>query len=99
MHYETNSVTGSSIVTLNDKLIVKENDTFKFKTIENIENTDLLVLSNDTTATINSINLEWYSGSITTIDIEPDDLFVAGTDLNQISNNVTIGGLILHNKQ
>ena len=98
MHYETNSVTGSSIVTLNDKLIVKENDTFKFKTIEDIENTDLLVLSNDTTATINSINLEWYSGSITTIDIEPDDAFVAGTDLNQISNNVTIGGLILHNK-
>ena len=98
MHYETNSVTGSSLVTLNDKLIVKENDTFKFKTIEDIENIDLLVLSNDVTATINSINLEWYSGSITTIDIEPDDVFVAGTDLNQIGNNVTIGGLILHNK-
>jgi hypothetical protein len=98
MNYETNSVTGSSILTLNDKLIVKENDTFKFKTIIDIDNTDLLVLSNDVTASINSINLEWYSGSIITIDIEPDDVFVAGTDLNQIGIDVTIGGLILHNK-
>jgi hypothetical protein len=98
IHYETNSVTGSSIITLNEKLIVKENDTFKFKKIVDIENTDLLVLSNEVTASISSINLGWYSGSITTIGIEPDDVFVAGTDLNQIGNNITIGGLILHNK-
>jgi len=98
MHYETNSVTGSSIITLNEKLIVKENDTFKFKKIVDIENTDLLVLSNEVTVSISSINLGWYSGSITTIGIEPDDVFVAGTDLNQIGNNITIGGLILHNK-
>lgn len=98
IHYTANSVTGSSIITLNEKLIVKENDTFKFKKIIDIENTDLLVLSNEVTASINSINLEWYSGSISTIDIEPDDVFVAGTDLNQIGIDITIGGLILHNK-
>jgi len=98
MHYEFNSMTGSSMLTLNDKLIVKENDSFKFKTLGLIENTDLLVLSNDTTASINSINLEWYSGSISTIDIEQDDVFVAGTELNQIGIDITIGGLILHNK-
>jgi hypothetical protein len=98
MHYQTNSGTGSSMLTLNDKLIVKENDTFKFKTISEITNTDYLVLSNDVTASINSINLEWYSGSISTIDIEQDDVFVAGTELNQIGIDITIGGLILHNK-
>ena len=98
MHYQTNSGTGSSMLTLNDKLIVKENDTFKFKTIGQIEDTDYLVLSNDVTASINSINLEWYSGSISTIDIEQDDVFVAGTELNQIGIDITIGGLILHNK-
>jgi len=98
MHYETNSQTGSTMLTLNDKLIVKENDSFKFKTVGEIENTDYLVLSNNLTASINSINLEWYSGSISTIDIEPDDVFVAGTDLNQIGIDITIGGLILHNK-
>jgi hypothetical protein len=98
MNYQTNSGTGSSMLTLNDKLIVKENDTFKFKTISEITNTDYLVLSNDVTASINSINLEWYSGSISTIDIEQDDVFVAGTELNQIGIDITIGGLILHNK-
>jgi hypothetical protein len=98
INYEFNSMTGSGMLTLNDKLIVKENDSFKFKTIGQIENTDYLVLSNDATASINSINLEWYSGSISTIDIEPDDVFVAGTELNQIGIDITIGGLILHNK-
>jgi hypothetical protein len=98
INYQTNSTTGSNILTLNDKLIVKENNVFKFKNILEIENTDYLVLSNDVTASIDSINLEWYSGSIITIDIEPDDVFVAGTDLNQIGTNITIGGLILHNK-
>ena len=98
MHYQTNSETGSTMLTLNDKLIVKSSDSFKFKTIGQIEDTDYLVLSNNTTASINSINLEWYSGSINTLDIEPDDVFVAGTELNQIGIDVTIGGLILHNK-
>jgi hypothetical protein len=98
MQYQTNSETGSTLLTSNDKLIVKENETFKFKNIGEIENTDFLVLSNNATASINSINLEWYSGSIHTIDIEPTDVFVAGTDLNQIGIDITIGGLILHNK-
>jgi hypothetical protein len=98
MNYQTNSETVSTLLTLNEKLIVKENDTFKFKSVIDIENTDLLVISNEVTASINYINLEWYSGSITTIGIEPDDVFVAGTELNQIGNNITIGGLILHNK-
>ena len=98
INYEINSVTGSTLLTLGDKLIVKENDTFKFKEIRDIENTDFIVISNELTASVNSINLEWYSGSITTLDIEPDDVFVAGTDLNQIGIDITIGGLILHNK-
>jgi hypothetical protein len=98
INYETNLMTGSAMLTLNDKLIIKENDSFKFKTIGQIENTDFLVLSNEVTASINSINLQWYTGSISTIDIEPDDVFVAGTDLNQIGIDITIGGLILHNK-
>jgi hypothetical protein len=99
MNYQTNSETGSTLLTLSEKIIVKENDSFKFKTITQIEDTDYLVLSNNATASINSINLEWYSGSIHTIDIEPTDVFVAGTELNQIGIDITIGGLILHNKR
>jgi hypothetical protein len=39
----------------------------------------------------------WYSGSIVILDIEPADVFVAGTDLNEISKN-NVGNILLHNK-
>jgi hypothetical protein len=97
MNYSSGSESGSLIVTSNEKLLIKENDTFKFKEVSNIEDTDLLVISNEKIAEMDSINLEWYSGSIVTINIEPDDVFVAGTDLNGIGAN-SIGSIIAHNR-
>lgn len=97
MNYSSGSESGSLIVTSNEKLLIKENDTFKFKEVSDIEDTDLLVISNEKIAEMNSINLEWYSGSIVTINIEPDDVFVAGTDLNGIGTN-SIGSIIAHNR-
>jgi hypothetical protein len=96
MQYTSGSESGSLIVTSNEKLLIKENDIFKFKPLRDIEDTDLLVISNEKTAEMTSINLEWYSGSIVTINIEPDDVFVAGTNLNEISTNM-LGSIITHN--
>ena len=96
MNYTSGSESGSLIVTANETLLIKENDTFKFKSLSKIEDTDLLVISNEKLAEINSINLEWYSGSIITINIEPDDVFVAGTNLNEIGTNL-LGSVITHN--
>lgn len=97
MNYISGSASGSLIITSNEKLLIKENDIFKFKLINNIEDTDLLVISNEKIAEMTSINLEWYSGSIVTINIEPDDVFVAGTDLNGIGTNL-LGSIIVHNR-
>jgi hypothetical protein len=97
MNYISGSESGSLIITSNEKLLIKENDIFKFKLISNIEDTDLLVISNEKIAEMTSINLEWYSGSIITINIEPDDVFVAGTDLNGIGTNL-LGSIIVHNR-
>jgi len=97
MNYISGSESGSLIITSNEKLLIKENDIFKFKLISNIEDTDLLVISNEKIAEMTSINLEWYSGSIVTINIEPDDVFVAGTDLNGIGTNL-LGSIIVHNR-
>jgi hypothetical protein len=96
MNYTSGSESGSLIVTANETLLIKENDTFKFKSLSNIEDTDLLVISNEKLAEMTSINLEWYSGSIVTINIEPDDVFVAGTNLNEIGTNL-LGSVITHN--
>jgi hypothetical protein len=98
INYISGSESGSLIVTSNEKLLIKENDTFKFKLVSDIEDTDLLVISNEKIAEMSSINLEWYSGSIVTINIEPDDVFIAGTDLNGIGTN-SLGSVIAHNRQ
>jgi hypothetical protein len=96
MHYVSGSELGSLITTHKEKLLIKENDTFKFKFVDDITNTDLLVISNEKIVEMTSIHLEWYSGSITTINIEPDDVFLAGTNLNEIGTN-SLGSVITHN--
>jgi hypothetical protein len=47
---------------------------------------------------VTSIDLEWYSGSITSINIEPDDVFIAGTDLNGVSSNIMGNFFTIHNE-
>ena len=96
MHYVSGSESGSLITTHKEKLLIKENDTFKFKFVSDITNTDLLVISNEKIVEMTSIHLEWYSGSIVTINIEPDDVLVAGTNLNEIGTN-SLGSIITHN--
>jgi hypothetical protein len=96
MHYVSGSESGSLITTHKEKLLIKENDTFKFKFVGDITNTDLLVISNEKIAEMTSIHLEWYSGNITTINIEPDDVLLAGTNLNEIGTN-SLGSIITHN--
>ena len=97
--YSFQSLTGSTLVTTNEKLLIRENNTglVKFKMVTDIEDTDSLIISDQVTAEITAINLEWYSGNITTINIEPDDVFIAGTDLNGITGVNLLGSVIAHN--
>lgn len=99
LNYELNSETGSSILTKTEILLVKDSDDIvRFKSISEVVDTDSLVISNNTTASIVSIDEHWYSGSIVVLNTEPDDVFVAGTDLNEINLN-SIGSLIVHNRK
>lgn len=99
IEYSNGSLNGSTLVTLNEKLLIREKNTglVKFKIASDIEDTDSIVISDEIVADINSINLEWYNGNITTINIEPDDVFVAGTDLNGITGVNLLGSVITHN--
>ncbi len=99
LNYELNAETGSSILTKTEILLVKDTENVvRFKSISEIEPTDSLVVSNNVTASILSVDEYWYSGSVVVINTEPDDVFLAGTDLNEINLN-SIGSLIVHNRK
>ena len=98
INFESGSTSGSFITTTSETLLIKEdNDNITFKLISDIQDTDSIVISNEITANVTSIDLEWYSGSITSINIEPDDVFIAGTDLNGVSSNIMGNVFTLHN--
>lgn len=95
--YASGSITGTTTLTQNEAIFIQDSidGTFKFKSVIDLASTDLMVASADTIATIVSNENVWFSGSIATLNIEPDDVFVAGSDLNQI-NTSTIGAIV-HN--
>jgi hypothetical protein len=95
--YTSGSITGTTTLTKNEAIFIQDSidGTFKFKSVVDLTPTDLMVASSDTIASIVTNENVWFSGSISTLNIEPDDVFVAGSDLNQI-NTSTIGAIV-HN--
>jgi hypothetical protein len=99
INFEYETTSGSFITTNSEVLLIKEDTgTIRFKKIYDIQNTDSVVISNQIAANVTSIDLEWYSGSITSINIEPDDVFIAGTDLNGVSSNIMGNFFTIHNE-
>jgi hypothetical protein len=97
LNYTANDTTSSTILTKGEILLVKDSDSiFRFKSMSELSNDDMLVISNNVTASINSIDEYYYTGSIVVLNTEPDDVFISGTDLNEINVN-SIGSLIVHN--
>jgi hypothetical protein len=97
IEYSVGEETSSSILTKTEILLIKDStSTFKFKNVSEITTDDMLVISNNVTANIVSLEDYYYSGNVVILNIEPDDVFIAGTDLNEINVN-SIGSLIVHN--
>ena len=69
----------------------------KFKFVRFITPGDKIITALETEIDVVSNELEWYTGSLYTVDIEPEDVFVAGTDLNDINANI-LGSILIHNK-
>jgi hypothetical protein len=94
-----NETTSGSFITTNSEVLLIKEDTgvITFKVISDMQNTDSIIMSNEITANVTSIDLEWYSGSITSINIEPDDVFIAGTDLNGVGSNMMGNVFTIHN--
>ena len=77
----------------NGKMILVERDNVVvFKNVIDLMEGDIIFNSPTTTSTITSVVNEYFSGSISMADMEPSDVFIAGTDSNEILNT-----LVVHN--
>jgi hypothetical protein len=97
--YQSGSVTNTSLLAAGEQILVRDvnSSLIRFKYVSFINPGDKIITSLNNEIDLVSNNKVWYTGSIYTIDIEPDDVFVAGTDLNDINAN-TIGNILIHNK-
>lgn len=99
IEYSNGDVSGSSLLSNNEILLISSSVTnnIKFETAYDVVINDLVITSDNLMLPITQKENVWYSGSIVILDIEPADVFVAGTDLNEISKN-NVGNILLHNK-
>lgn len=99
IEYSNGEVSGSSLLSNNEILLISSSITnnIKFETAYDVVINDLVITSDNLMLPITQKENVWYSGSIVILDIEPADVFVAGTDLNEISKN-NVGNILLHNK-
>lgn len=100
LEYSDGDVSGSSLLPVYEIILVSssvDNDV-RFKMVYELsENSDSIITSTNNILPITNKENVWYSGSIVVLDIEPSDVFVAGTDLNEITKN-NVGNILLHNK-
>lgn len=96
--YEINGIAGSATLAPNETILMIEEGIIRFKNIVSVVPGDNMVLSMDDVATVTSISNEWLVEEVVVINIEPDDVFVAGTNLNEINVN-SVGNIIVHNRK
>jgi len=97
--YSNGDVSGSSLLSNNEILLISSStdNKIKFETVYDTKINDLVITTHNLLLPITQKENVWYSGSIVILDIEPADVFVAGTNTNEISKN-NVGNILLHNK-
>jgi len=92
--YRVDYTNGSSLLSKNKQILVESSGSVSFKTASDLEVGDTIFNSSTEFSTISQISMEYYSGSVINIDIEPSDVFIAGNETNEIMNT-----MIVHNYQ
>ena len=86
---------GSSLLPTSKLILVENSGSVSFKNASELEIGNTIFNTATEFSEITEISREYYSGSITVLDIEPTDVFIAGIDTNEIMHN----SIIVHNKQ
>ena len=88
-----NETTGSFLLQMNKMILIQRDSEVRFCSAQDLEVGDNIFNSSTNTSTLTSITDEWYSGSISYLDIEPIDVFIAGTEDNEILSST----IVMHN--
>ena len=88
-----NEITGSFLLQMNKMILIERGSEVRFCSAQDLEVGDTIFNSPTYTSTLTSITDEWYSGSINYLDIEPIDVFIAGTEDNEILSST----IVIHN--
>jgi hypothetical protein len=81
---------GSSLLPVSKLVLVEKDDVVKFKRAYDLDTNDVIFNSSNNVSNITSISNEYYSGSMTIIDIDPSDVFIAGNETNEIMNTIIV---------
>ena len=99
LEYGNGEVSGSSLLGSAEVLLISSSvsGSITFETAYETTLNDSIITTQNLMLPVTKKENVWYSGSIVILDIEPADVFVAGTNTNEISRN-TVGDVLLHNK-
>jgi len=99
LEYSNGELSGSSLLGSAEILLISSSisGSITFETAYHTKINDSVITSQNLILPITNKENVWYSGSVVVLDIEPTDVFVAGTPSNEITRN-TVGNVLLHNK-
>jgi hypothetical protein len=99
LDYSDGVLSGSSTLGNAEVLLISSSlsGSITFETAYQTTINDSVVTSQNLMLPITNKESVWYSGSVVVLDIEPSDVFVAGSPTNEITRN-TVGNILLHNK-
>jgi hypothetical protein len=101
INYSISGVTNSMLVNLVELVLTSDSqgNNLTFKAASDLTNGDYIVISNTVIADVVSIGYEKYNGEVVKLNIEPDDVFIAGTNTNGIGQTIASNFIIYNYKQ
>jgi hypothetical protein len=89
-YVSANETTGSFLLQMNKMILTEKEGVVKFTNAQDLEVGVTVFNSTDTFSTITNMSDEYFSGSVYMLNIQPIDVFVAGTADNEILNSTII---------
>lgn len=101
VNYNIGEDTGSMLVNLVELVLTSDatGNNLTFKAASDLTAGDYIVISNTTIADVTSIGYEKFSGEVVKLNIEPADVFIAGSNTNGIGQTIASNFIIYNYKQ
>jgi hypothetical protein len=101
VNYTLDSTEHHMLVNLVELVLTSDSDgtNLTFKAANELVSGNHIVISNTKIGEVSSIEYEKYVGNAIKLNIDPDDVFVAGTELNGVNQTIASSFIIYNYKQ